>query len=261
MKIMLKATTCLLVLFLLTSCAAPLDTPPVIPPADDASVSDQTEPLSEQTVPEETEPETFPIEEQITNFKVLTDEEKSEQRRLRAWPPERPLPIVEWEKVAKSCPYTMNEILSMISVGDNLEDVYEKIGYPNYRDILTLGENGVSSLNREFDYLFMYYKPSDGGTVWIKPKLAGCTEENYRYLVAEISYRVGANDNEYLRMDFDTQVSLEMIPVFMAVEEKGVEYLLEKNLITPYEATLYAEEEARYQASVAAKEAQEQANE
>jgi hypothetical protein len=51
----------------------------------------------------------------------------------------------------------------------------------------------------------------------------------------------------YTSMDFDTKVRLQVIPVFMAVEEVGVEYLLEKEIITPYEATLYTAEEAIYQ--------------
>ena len=258
---------CLFTLLLLTSCAAPYDSLPPAPASpDNSSVTDTTAPVSDTTEhvseSEETEIQTFPIEEQITNFRVLTDEEKNEQRRLRMWPPVPPLPIVEWEKVARSCPFTTDEILSMISVGDDLKDVYEKIGYPTYRDILTLDENGITSLSREFNYLFMYYKTADGGIVWIEPGLAGCIEEDYQYIVTEFSYTRGGHIREAsYEMDYVTKVSLEAIPVFMAVEEKGVDYLLKNGLITPYEATLYAAEEAIYQASLSEKETSEQVNE
>jgi hypothetical protein len=91
----------------------------------------------------------------------------------------------------------------------------------------------------------MNYATTDGDVIHISYRLAGCTSEDYRYVVTAIS---SSKDTiPYTSMDFDTKVRLQVIPVFMAVEEVGVEYLLEKEIITPYEATLYAAEAAIYQ--------------
>ena len=113
-------------------------------------------------------------------------------------------------------------------------------------------------MSREFDYTFMYYATADGGIVWIQPELSGFSEEEYQYIVIDLSYayRIGSEAKERFRMDYDTQIARGVIPVFMAVESRGIDYLLERELITPYEATLYAAEEAVYQARVAAQAGQ-----
>lgn len=264
MKKTLLFFSSLLLVLLHVSCAVPYDPPhpsPSSSPSYGALVSEQTE-FETMSMKDAVELQTFPIQEQITKFKVLTEEEKTEQIRLRYTPSIQPLPIVEWTKVAKKCPYTTDEILSLIAVGDELEKVYEKIGYPTYRDCLTI-QNGLTTLNRPIDYTFMYYETADGGIVWIQPMLSGSSENEYQYVIIKISYayHIGNEADESFSMNYDTLVAREVIPVFVAVEQKGVDYLLENDLITPYEATLYAAEEAVFQASLAAKEVQEQANE
>ena len=254
----------LFVALLLCSCAAPFDSLPPSSSPDGSSAADSTAPVSDTTEPvseseeAETEPQTFAPEEQITNFPVLTRAEKTKFIKIREIDGLNPRPIVEWKKTAKTCPYTVQEILDAISLGDRLEDVYDKIGYPTYRDT---EENPP---NRGMNLCFMSYETSDGGVVWVIPFLAGYTSEDYRYVIGMIVAHPDLTGDHYpdiFELTYDEKIAAEIYPVFTAIEEKGVDYLLERGLITPYEATLYAEEEAIYQASVAAKETQEQANE
>lgn len=234
----------------LVSCGVSNENAPSIPspsPFSPASASNQVITDSVQSTPV-VELQTISPENSITNFRVLTDEEKAEQIYLRQNDHLSPMPIVEWNSLAKSCPYTIEEIISQVSVGDDLKDVYECIGSPTYRD------SWDAPPSRGMDLRFMSYRTADGGVIWICPMLAGSSEEDYHYVVACIVVHEnmsGYDEPDVYQMDYDTMVTMEIIPVFMAVEQKGVNYLLENDLITPYEATLYAAEEAAYQAAQA----------
>ena len=139
---------------------------------------------------------------------------------------------------------TTEEILSSIALGDNIMDVYERIGYPTYRDTSASILSG-----RDLDYYFMTYATTDGDVISIVYRLAGCTKDDYGYVIT--AYSSAKDTVPSTQMDFDTKVRLQVIPVFMAVEQVGVDYLLEREIITPYEATLYEAEEAVYQAKLA----------
>ena len=252
-------------LLLFASCAAPLDSLPPDPAStNDLSTVEATDPVSDTTesVPEseeaETEPQTFAPEDQITNFPVFSEAEKEIDRQLRQNDPRNPQPIVEWKRKAKTCPYTAEEIVSLISPGDRLEDVYERIGYPTYRD------DPNNPPNNGLDLRFMSYETADHSIVWVQPVLAGYYESDYHYIIYSViipASQLPSVKSERYVMTFDELVRAEALTVYSAVEEKGVDYLLENDLITPYEATLYAAEEAIYQASVAAMESPAQATE
>lgn len=237
----------LLSIFLfITACAVPDEGTPGSIPSPQALLSYATENTqSLETIELSTPPEleTFSLEERTTKFTVLTAEEKEEQIRLRSHDALNPLPIVEWKRIAQSCPYTIEEILNQVALGDRIEDVYSRIGYPTYRDSYD------EPVNRGYNFRFMSYRTADNGVVWIIPYLAGYSENDYRYIIAHIVVHEnmsGDNADSYA-MTYDEMVSSEIIPVFVAVEQKGVDYLLENDLITPYEATLYAAEEAVFQ--------------
>ncbi len=258
MKKLIILSLLLAAVAILASCAVPFSTES-LPSSSPINIHSSSKPTTADFTKDETveELQTFSAEEQITNFKVLSTEEKSEQIRVRENDPLSPLPIVEWKKTAQYCPYTSQEILDLISLGDTLDEMYEKIGYPTYRDRLD------TPLNRGTDLRFMSYQGADGCTVAIMTLLAGCCEADYRYIITGIVAHTdpAGEDAIFEHMDDKTMIATEIIPLFIAVEQKGVDYLLENDLITPYEATLYAAEEAVFQASLAAKEVQEQANE
>ena len=205
-----------------------------------------TESTTEETTTKEpTEEPTEEILDPVTNFPVLTQPQKTVQRKYHNPYPMDQIYVLSWAflGMAQKCPYTAEEVLSAVARGDNIVDIYERIGYPTYRDTSATHLSG-----RLKDYYFMIYDTIDGDRISIDYRLSGCNEDDYCYVVTSIS---SSKDTiPYTKMDFDTKVRLQVIPVFMAVEQVGVNYLLEKEIITPYEATLYAEEEAFYQAQL-----------
>ena len=231
----------LLIMSILSACDVPTEPAPQPTPnnaGNTVTSSDET-PTEEATTPEPLEP--------VTNFAVLTEAEKNQQRLRRLINKESPVRGWDLAGTAKECPYTAEELLSQIALGDELLGLYDRIGYPTYRD------NDASMLSgRPIDFYFMSYRTTDGDVIGIEVDLAGCCEEDYHYVV--VYYSSSKQTIPRQKMDFDTKVRLQVIPLFMAVEQVGVDYLLEKEIITPYEATLYAEEEAVYQASLAESE-------
>jgi hypothetical protein len=216
------------------------------------SVQPPVETQESETAEDVTEAPTEEILEEVTNFPVLTDAAKSWQRVYHNEFKKDEFYVLPWDiaGTADECPYTAAEVLASISLGDNIMDVYDRIGYPTYRDTASTFLSG-----RNLDLFTMDYRTADRDTIFITYRLAGCTAEDYRYVVTAISS--SKKTIPYTAMDFDTKVRLQVIPVFMAVEDVGVEYLLEREIITPYEATLYAAEEAVYQERLASQAATE----
>lgn len=230
-----------LTVFVFSACANP-DQPSSLPEINGQgsnTPTEATQDLLTETTAEETTEE---ILEEITNFPVLTDAQKTLQRTYHDEYNRENIYVLHWDMAGTThdCPYTAEEILSNIALGDNIMDVYERIGYPTYRDTPSSFLSG-----RPLDLYFMTYTTTDGDVIDINIRLAGCNEDDYRYVVT--SYSSLKETVPYTKMDFDTKVRLQVIPVFMAVEQVGVDYLLEKEIITPYEATLYEDEEAVYQ--------------
>ena len=236
---------------ILTACATP-QSPSSLPEAngqESDTPTEATQDLLTETTPEET---TEAILEEVTNFPVLTDAQKTLQRTYHNELKRDEFYVLPWDiaGTAKECPYTSEEILSSFSLGDNIMDVYQRIGYPTYRDT-----SGTFLSGSNLDYFFMTYATTDGDVIVIDYLLAGCTEDDYRYVVT--AFASSKNKVPYTSMDFDTKVRLQVIPVFMAVEQVGVDYLLEREIITHYEATLYEAEEAVYRSNLASKETNE----
>lgn len=226
----------------LSACVAPSEPSPLPTSGDDIQNTD----LSTEGSHDEPTDE---ILEEVTNFPVLTEAEKSFQRVYHNNFDIENVYMLHWDiaPTARECPYTAEEVLAAVALGDNIMDIYDRIGYPTYRDTPSTFLSG-----RRLDLFTMDYATTDGDEIFITYRLAGCTADDYRYVVTAISS--SKKTIPYTPMDFDTKVRLQVIPVFMAVEQVGVDYLLEKEIITPYEATLYAEEEAVYQARLASQE-------
>lgn len=234
-KFLIPVLTLILTVGLLSACDVPNEPSSATTPGADIYDSVPTTEITQEEPTEE-------ILEEVTNFPVLTEAEKSWQRVYHNEFKRDKFYVLPWDvaPTARECPYTAEEVLAGVSLGDNIMDVYDRIGYPTYRDT-----SGTFLSGRELDLYFMNYATTDGDVIHISYRLAGCTSDDYRYVVTAIS---SSKDTiPYTSMDFDTKVRLQVIPVFMAVEEVGVEYLLEKEIITPYEATLYTAEEAIYQ--------------
>ncbi len=234
-KFLIPVLTFILTVGLLSACTVTND--PSSAPTPGADIYDSV-PTTEITQEEPTEE----ILEEVTNFPVLTEAAKSWQRVYHNDFDIANVYVLHWDlaPTANECPYTAEEVLAGVSLGDNIMDVYDRIGYPTYRDTSSTFLSG-----RNLNLFTMDYRTTDRDTIFITYRLAGCTAEDYRYVVTAI--RSSKDTIPYTSMDFDTKVRLQVIPVFMAVEEVGVEYLLEKEIITPYEATLYAAEETIYQ--------------
>ena len=250
-KLSAIASACMLTAVILSACANPNNSSslPEINGQGSNTPTEATQDLLTETTAEETTEE---ILEEITNFPVLTDAQKTLQRTYHNEFKRDEFYVLPWDiaGTAKDCPYTSEEILSSFALGDNIMDVYQRIGYPTYRDTSSSFLSG-----RNLDYFFMTYATTDGDVIVIDYRLAGCTGDDYRYVVT--AFASSKDKVPYTSMDFDTKVRLQVIPVFMAVEQVGVDYLLEREIITPYEATLYEAEEAVYQARRASKEATE----
>lgn len=252
MKCLTKYPSIILVLLMLissfASCAVPDNPSPSYQQNKQDVTSNSTSPYdADETTAEITETEE--VIEKITNYPIPTDAEKVFQRDLFYHNKERPVRAWDLAGTAKECPYTSEEILSNISLGDELLSLYEKIGYPTYRDTLNTFHSGVP-----VDIYSMIYTTSDGDKIIISVELAGCSTGDYRYVVEY--YRSIKKDESHL-MDLEAKIQFGIIPVFMAVEQVGVDYLLEKEIITPYEATLYEAEEAVYQERLARQEVTE----
>ena len=244
LKFLCIPLSALLIMSILSACAVPTEPTPQPNPHNigNTVTSSNETPTEEATTPEPLEP--------VTNFPVLTKVEKIRQRNRRLINKESPVRAWDLAGTTEECPYTTMEIVEQIALGDEILGVYERIGLPYYRDT-----TARPPLTRPMDIYLMIYAAKDGGMVNISVDLAGCCEEDYQYVITKIYYYEDENDPvTHITMDFDTKVRLQVIPLFMAVEQVGVDYLLEKEIITPYEATLYAEEEAVYQASLAESE-------
>ncbi|MBP3667012.1 MAG: hypothetical protein J6K29_08175 [Clostridia bacterium] len=238
-RFLVPVLTFILTVGLLSACAVP-DAPSSVqtPGADLDSLDHPTETIQNESTEEHLE--------EVTNFPVLTEAEKQVQCVYHNEFDSENVYVRHWDiaGTARECPYTSEEILSAVSLGDDIMDVYDRIGYPTYRDTPSTFLSG-----RRLDLFTMDYTTSDGDVIFICYRLAGCTEDDYRYVVTALS---SSRDTiPYTSMDFDTKVRLQVLPVFMAVEQVGVDYLLEKEIITPYEATLYAAEETVYQERLA----------
>ena len=255
-KLFTIVSACMLTAVILSACANSSN-PSSIPeanaqesvtPAEQDQIAETTqEETSQDPIAETTQEETTEeILEEITNFPVLTDAQKIVQRTYHDEFKRDEFYVLPWDIAGTSseCQHSSEEILSSIALGDNIMDVYERIGYPTYRDTSASILSG-----RDLDYYFMTYATTDGDVISIDYRLAGCTKDDYGYVIT--AYSSAKDTVPSTQMDFDTKVRLQVIPVFMAVEQVGVDYLLEREIITPYEATLYEAEEAVYQAKLA----------
>ena len=244
-KLSAIVSACMLTAVILSACANPNNSSslPEINGQGSNTPTEATQDLLTETTAEETTEE---ILEEITNFPVLTDAQKNVQRTYHNEFKRDEFYVLPWDIAGTSseCQHSSEEILSSIALGDNIMDVYERIGYPTYRDTSASILSG-----RDLDYYFMTYATTDGDVISIVYRLAGCTKDDYGYVIT--AYSSAKDTVPSTQMDFDTKVRLQVIPVFMAVEQVGVDYLLEREIITPYEATLYEAEEAVYQAKLA----------
>ena len=241
-KPFVSVLTVILTVGLLSACTVPNDPSSVLAPGADIQNSNlPTENMQDEPTEE--------ILKEVTNFPILTDSQKAFQRIYHYEHNRESIYVLHSDiaPTARECPYTAEEVLAAVALGDNIMDIYERIGYPTYRDTPSTSLSG-----RQLNLFFMTYATTDEDVIGVSYRLAGCTADDYRYVVTAISSSKDAIP--YTSMDFDTKVRLQVIPVFMAVEQVGVDYLLEKEIITPYEATLYAEEEAVYQARLASQE-------
>ena len=200
----------------LSACVAPSEPSPLPTSGDDIQNTDLPTEGSHDEPTEE-------ILKEVTNFPILTDSQKAFQRIYHYEHNRESIYVLHWDiaPTARECPYTAEEVLAAVALGDNIMDIYDRIGYPTYRDTPSTFLSG-----RRLDLFTMDYATTDGDKIFITYRLAGCTADDYRYVVTAISSSKDAIP--YTSMDFDTKVRLQVIPVFMAVEQVGVDYLFGK---------------------------------
>jgi hypothetical protein len=161
-KFLIPVLTLILTVGLLSACDVPNEPSSATTPGADIYDSVPTTEITQEEPTEE-------ILEEVTNFPVLTEAEKSWQRVYHNEFKRDKFYVLPWDvaPTARECPYTAAAILAGVSLGDNIMDVYDRIGYPTYRDT-----SGTFLSGRELDLYFMNYATTDGDVIHISYRLA-----------------------------------------------------------------------------------------
>lgn len=149
-----------------------------------------------------------------------------------------------------SCDFSSDDFLEAVTYGMPVHELYETVGYPQSR---LIDYQGRISIDYELAMMNMSYFTTDGYEVIVQIDLAltSQSEEAYEWLVRYVTVMNGRTVLTMIGPSVDESIQYGFTPTFLAVEQLGIDYMIEHHHISENDVLLYAAEEATYQANQA----------